>query len=99
MTLVALFAMVIVWLVLVKKICSMLEARHSDIYEAMGRPGLFVRNNPASTLSLLNFIIVREHRGLGDKDLGYLSDFMLVFFALYVLLFLGLAVNMPNSGS
>lgn len=98
MIIAALFVMVIVWFVLVKKICSILETRHSGTYEALGRPSLFFRNNPMSTFSLLKFIIAREHRSLGDKELGQLSDFMLAFFALYVFLFFSVALNSPSTG-
>jgi hypothetical protein len=86
-----LFGMVFVWFVLVKLLFNRLESAHPDKYESMGRPSLFLRNNSATVWATLKFIIGREHRVLGDSYLSRLSDFMLIFFVIYLLLFLGKA--------
>lgn len=82
-----LMAMVLVWFAMVTRLYRRLEEHHSGTYEAMGRPTLFMRNSPASTLAMLKFIAVRQHRSLGDASLSKLSDFMLLFLAVYMLLF------------
>ena len=85
-----LFAMVVAWFVLIKLLFNRLERVHPQKYEAMGRPSLFLRNNIATGLTTLKFLVAREHRTLKDSYLSKLSDSMLVFFAIYLLLFFGL---------
>ena len=85
-----LISMVLVWFVLLHLLFSRLEKRHPMKYEAMGRPSLILRNHLAGTLAMLAFLVRREHRALGDSYLSKLSDGMLVFFAAYLVLFLGL---------
>lgn len=86
-----LFGMVIVWFVLIKILFNRLEQAHPEKYEAMGRPSLFLRNNIATGWATLKFIVAREHRSLNDGYLSKLSDSMLVYFAIYLLLFFGLS--------
>jgi hypothetical protein len=86
-----LIGMVIVWFVLIKILFNRLESLHPLKYEAMGRPSLFLRNNIATGWATLKFIVAREHKTLNDSSLSKLSDFMLVFFAIYLLLFFGLS--------
>jgi hypothetical protein len=88
---VVLFGMVVVWFVLIKLLFNRLEAAHPQKYEAMGRPSLFLRNNIATGWATMKFLFAREHRTLNDNYLSKLSDAMLVFFAIYLLLFFGLS--------
>jgi hypothetical protein len=85
-----LFGMVIVWFVLVKMLFNRLERAHPQKYESMGRPSLFLRNSIAGGWATLKFLIAREHKALNDSYLSKLSDAMLVFFAIYLVLFFGL---------
>jgi len=85
-----LFGMVIVWFVLIKLLFNRLEQAHPQKYEAMGRPSLFLRNSIAGGWATLKFLAGREHRALNDSYLSKLSDAMIVFFAIYLLLFFGL---------
>ena len=86
-----LFGMVIVWFVLIKLLFNRLEVAHPQKYEAMGRPSLFLRNNIATGWATTKFLVARQHRSLNDSYLSKLSDAMLVFFAIYLLLFFGLS--------
>src|SRR3546814_494202 len=86
-----LFGMVIVWFLLIKILFNRLERAHPEKYEAMGRPSLFLRNNIATGWATLKFIVAREHRSLNDVYLSKLSDCMLIYFAIYLLLFFGLS--------
>jgi hypothetical protein len=88
---VVLFGMVVVWFVLIKLLFNRLEAAHPQKYEAMDRPSLFLRNNIATGWATMKFLFAREHRTLNDNYLSKLSDAMLVFFAIYLLLFFGLS--------
>jgi hypothetical protein len=87
-----LFSMVIVWFVLIKLLFNRLERSHPKKYEAMGKPSLFLRNNIATGWATLKFIVAREHRPLNDTYLSKLSDSMLVYFMVYLLLFFGLSL-------
>jgi len=85
-----LIGMVLVWFVLIKKLFNRLESAHLKKYEAMGKPTLFIRNNIATGWATMKFLFAREHRTLNDKYLSRLSDAMLVFLIIYILLmFLG----------
>lgn len=92
-----LFGMVVVWFVLIKLLCNRLEAAHPQKYEAMGRPSLFLRNNIVTVWATMKFLFAREHRTLNDPYLSKLSDAMLVFFVIYLVLFFGLAFLNPSS--
>jgi|SRR5690606_21578021 len=94
-----LFGMVLVWFVLVKLLFNRLEQAHPQTYEAMGRPSLFLRNSPAGAIAMLKFLARREHLALKDSYLSKLSDSMLVFFAIYLVLFIGLVVLMLGQGA
>lgn len=88
---VVLFGMVIVWFVLIRLLFKRLEVAHPQKYEAMGRPSLFLRNNMATGWATMKFLFAREHRSLNDSYLSKLSNAMLAFFVIYLLLFFGLA--------
>jgi len=88
---ITLFAMVIVWFVLIKLLFNRLEQAHQQKYEAMGRPSLFLRNNIATGWATLKFLVTREHRSLNDNYLSKLSDGMLIFFIAYLVLFFGIS--------
>lgn len=85
-----LFGMVVVWFVLIKLLFNRLDRAHPGKYEAMGRPSLFLRNHIAGSWATLRFLVTREHKQLNDGYLSKLSDAMLVYLAVYLLLFLGL---------
>jgi len=91
-----LFGMVIVWFVLIKLLFNRLERAHPKKYEAMGRPSLFLRNNISTGWATLKFLIAREHKLLNDSYLSKLSDAMLVFFAIYLVLFFGLSFTVAG---
>jgi hypothetical protein len=86
------FGIVIVWFVLIKLLYKRLEREHPQKYEAMGKPSLFLRNHISGSFATFKFLVSREHRALNDRYLSKLSDAMLVFFAIYLLLFFGLFV-------
>jgi len=92
-----LFGMVVVWFVLIKLLCIRLETAHPQKYEAMGRPSPFLRNNIATGWATMKFLFAREHRTLNDPYLSKLSDAMLVFFAIYLVLFLWLSFFISGS--
>lgn len=88
--LMAMLAMVIGWFAMLKVLFARLERLHSAKYEAMGRPSLFLRNNIYTGWMTLKFIGLRQHRPLADNILSKLSDFMLLYFLLYLAVFVSL---------
>ena len=87
-----LFAMVLVWFVLIRMFFKRLETNHPAKYEAMGRPSLFLRNHISGNWATFKFLITREHKALNDPWLSKLSDFMLAFISAYVILFVVLTI-------
>ena len=85
-----LFGMVIVWFVLLKLLFNRLEQLHPQKYESMGRPSVFLRNSIEGGWATLKFLVAREHKPLSDSYLSKLSDAMLAFFAIYLVLFFSL---------
>ena len=91
-----LFIMVLFWFALVKVLFKRLESSHPKKYEAMGRPSLFLRNSPANLFAMLKFLMAREHKNLSDSYLSKLSDAMLVFFFIYIVLFIALFFSIAS---
>jgi hypothetical protein len=89
---IAYFALVVVWFVLLKLLFNRLEREHSAKYQAMGRPSLFLRNSIASGFATMKFLFLREHRTLGDATLSRLADGMLIFFVAFLAVILGAGV-------
>jgi hypothetical protein len=90
--------MVVVWFVLIKLLFNRVEKFHPQKYEAMGRPSLFMRNTINGGLATLKFLVAREHKVLNDAYLSKLSDFMLVFIVIYLLIFFGLFYAVAAQG-
>ena len=84
-----LIAMVFIWFGLIITLFRRLKIKHSEKYKEMGQPSLFWNNSMKSGWSTLKFLCKREHQILGDPTLAFLSDSMLVFFAVYLVLFFG----------
>jgi hypothetical protein len=82
--------MVLVWFVLVTLLFKRLAIAHGRKYAAMGYPSLFSRTDASGTWAMLKFLVARGHRSLGDRYLSRLSDGMLVFSLIYLVLFLWL---------
>ena len=83
----AMMFMVLIWFVLLKIIFSKLERSHPEKYKQMGEPSLFMNNSMKTGLATLKFIGKREHNQLNDPALSKLSDFALVFFIIYTVIF------------
>ena len=85
-----LMAMVLIWFVMIIALFRRLKLRHLDKYTEMGEPSLFWNNSMKTGWATLRFLFRREHKDLRDDSLSLLSDSMLVFFAIYTILFFGL---------
>ena len=83
-----LFCSVLVWFVLCIRLFKILETRHPEKYESMGKPSLIMNNSLSSNMTFMKFLFKREWRELEDSGLAMLCKSMLVFFALYTLGFL-----------
>lgn len=87
---VVLFFSVFVWFFLCHRLFAMLEARHPEKYESMGRPTLIKNNTLSTNITFMKFLLRREWRDLNDVGLTKLSRFMLVFWIIYLVGFLTL---------
>ena len=90
--------MVLVWFVLVKILFVRLERKHPDKYKDMGEPSLIWNNSMKTNWAFMKFLFRREHKTFDDPSISRLSDFMLVFFALYTALFFGLILRVFTVG-
>ena len=87
-----LFCSVFAWFFMSYRLFKILETRHPEKYEAMGKPSLIMNNTMHSNFTFMRFLFKREWKGLKDKDLESLSKTMLVFFGVYTVGFLAFFV-------
>ena len=90
-----LFCSVFIWFFLCYRLFNILETRHPEKYESMGKPSLIMNNSLSGNIAFLKFLFKREWRDLDDSGLAVLSKSMLVFFALYTVVFLALFFSVP----
>lgn len=86
---------VFLWFFLCYRLFKILETRHPEKYESMGKPGLIVNNSLSSNITFMKFLFKREWRDLDDSGLATLNKSMLVFFAIYTVGFLALLFSVP----
>ena len=91
----AMFFIVLIWFALLKTIFTKLQRAHPEKYKQMGEPSLFMNNSIKTGLATLKFIGKREHNMLNDPALSKLSNFALVFFVLYLVIFFGMFFAVP----
>ena len=94
-----LFCSVFVWFFLCFRIFEILETRHPETYEAMGKPTLIINNSISNNISFLKFLFKRESKELNDPALSTLGQSMLVFFAIYSVGFVFLLISVPLSNA
>ena len=79
---------------------SRLRSRHSQTWEALGRPTLFLNNSITKSLTVLRFLWRRDYRALGDEEFARLAGFLRGYMAAYFVLFvLTVAVFVTSIGS
>jgi hypothetical protein len=84
-----LFAMVLVWFVLISWLFRRLREHHASTYEAMGSPSLFWNNSMRNNWLFMKFLFGSQWRELGDPAVTNACRFMRVFLVAYLALFLG----------
>ncbi|MCL1050455.1 hypothetical protein L2755_12565 [Shewanella abyssi] len=83
-----LFLSVLVWFFLCHRLFKILELRHPEKYESMGKPSLIMNNSISNNMAFMRFLFKSEWRELDDSGVTSLSKGMLVFFLLYSAVFL-----------
>ena len=78
-----LFCSVFVWFYLCHRLFKILETRHPEKYESMGKPSLIMNNNLKSNKSFMKFLFGKEWQQFNDDGLTALSKCMLYFFVFY----------------
>jgi hypothetical protein len=89
------FVLVLVWLGLVAWVLRRLKARHVDVFDHLGRPGLILNNAIRNNWLFLRFLGSRAYAKLGDQQLRRACDSMLVFLGLYTILLVALSFLAP----
>lgn len=90
-----LFCSVFVWFFLCYRLFKILETRHPEKYESMGKPSLIMNNSISSNITFMKFLFKREWKELDDTGLELLGRSMLVFIAVYLVGFLALLFAVP----
>ena len=86
---------VFVWFFLCYRMFKILETRHPETYEAMGKPSLLMNNSISNNISFIKFLFTRSWKGLNDEGLASLGNAMLVFFAVYSVVFFFMILGVP----
>lgn len=94
---VILFCSVLLWFFLCYRLFKILEVRHPEKYESMGKPSLIMNNSLSTNITFMKFLFKKEWRDLKDQSLASLSKFMLVFFVIYTVVFLILFMSITLS--
>lgn len=81
------FAMAVVWLVLVRNLFRLLSARHPQKYEELGRPSLTRNNNWRTNARFLKFLFSNESVSLSDPSLSRRVGFLRLWFFTYIVAF------------
>ena len=77
----SMFALAIVWLVLVQLLFRSLAKNHPAMYERIGSPRGF---EPKATSALFSFLLTRKPESLGNQALLVRANVMRVLLAVYV---------------
>jgi hypothetical protein len=91
--LLGLVACVATWWGLLGLLWLRLVARHRHLYHSLGGPQFVALNSLASGWLTLKFILMRQHRPLGDRYLSFLADAALGIFLCFAAGFLYLVVG------
>jgi hypothetical protein len=84
--------MVFIWFALIIFVFKRLKKQHSKIYIQLGSPSLFWNNSIKNNFLFMKFLFMRKYLSLNDVFLKRLMDFMLIFFVIYLMLFIGFSV-------
>jgi hypothetical protein len=82
------FAMAIVWLVVVRNLFQSLSAKHPQKYEELGRPSLTQNNNWRTNVRFFKFLFSNESASLNDQILSKRVGFLRVWFIIYIVAFM-----------
>jgi hypothetical protein len=78
------FAMAVVWLVLVRNLFRSLSAKHPQKYEELGKPSLTQNNNLRTNVRFFKFLFSTESTSLNDlslsKRVSFLRIWLIIFF-------------------
>lgn len=91
----ALFCLIFIWFFLCYRLFKILETRHPEKYESMGKPSLIMNNSLSTNYTLMKFLFKREWRGFDDSGLATLGKSMLVFISTYMVGCLTLFFSVP----
>ncbi len=78
------FAMAVVWLLLVRNLFRSMSAKHPQKYEELGKPSLTQNNNLRTNVRFFKFLFSTESTSLNDlslsKRVSFLRIWLIIFF-------------------
>ena len=86
-------SMVFIWFIMTFILYKRLKTRHVKKYKDMGEPSLLVNKTFKPAWSAMRFLLKREHKTLNDKPLSLLSDSMIMLLVIYLIIFIGLFIQ------
>ena len=88
------FISVFVWFGLCVRLFRLLETRHPDKYNAMGRPSLIMNNSISNNILFMKFLFKREYSELNDPSVSRLGQLMRAFFFVFLVVFMFMFLGM-----
>ncbi len=80
------------WFYLCHRMQAYLRERFPSVYEAMGKPTLFMNNSIGNGRKFNRFLLKREWSELDDSEVVAHGKFMSVYFVIHLILITGLVV-------
>ncbi len=88
-------AATVVYLILVTRFISRLQAFHREVFEELGEPSLFSNNTPEKALRLVKYVLRGDFKRLSDRtarSLGSASRLLLIVILFCYLLCMSMLV-------
>ncbi len=83
--------MVLTWFILCKKLFKLLKTNQPKKYKELGEISLLINNSPGNNLKFIRYLFKKEWIELNDENISKLSQFMLNYMKVYLVLFIVVA--------
>jgi predicted PurR-regulated permease PerM len=98
------FVINLVYLKNVRKFLNYLRDKHSDKWQALSEPTVFVNNSPRNTIRVWRYIQKEEYKEIGDEKLNGIGTkvrrqlrfailYFIVLLVLFFIVFISIGVN------
>ena len=76
-----------------------LKSKHVEKFNQLGQPSVIWNHSFKTSWNLIKFLVKREHIELKDKSLSLISDFVLVFSIIYLVVFFSIIVQIIHNAT